>query len=46
VTQAVTDTQGELVRFRIDNGMLGGIVSNRTDNDSAVRDLTSAKINR
>ena len=46
VTSCVTDVRGETVRFRIDNGMLGGIVSEETDNSDAVRggELKSAKI--
>ncbi|MBV7379459.1 FkbM family methyltransferase [Maritimibacter dapengensis] len=37
VTDCVTDTAGETVKFRIDNGMLGGIVSNETDNNAKIR---------
>lgn len=37
VTMCVTDVPNETVRFRIDNGMLGGIVSDDTDNSENVR---------
>lgn len=37
ITDCVTDRAGETVRFRIDNGMSGGIVSEDTDNSTARR---------
>jgi len=37
ITACVTDVAAETVRFRIDNGMLGGIVSDDTDNSESVR---------
>jgi hypothetical protein len=33
ITDCVTDKVGDLVTFRVDNGMLGGIVSDETDNN-------------
>ena len=46
ITNCVTDKAGDTVRFRIDNGMLGGIVSEETDNSEAVRgsELNHAEI--
>lgn len=46
VTACVTDLPNETVRFRIDNGMLGGIISENTDNSESVRgdQLKNAKI--
>ncbi len=46
VTKCVTDVPNEIVQFRIDNGMLGGIVSDDTDNNEKVRgdQLKNAKI--
>lgn len=46
VSDCVTDRLGDKVKFRIDNGMLGGIVSEETDNSENVRgnELKSAKI--
>lgn len=46
VTECVTDVPNETVRFRIDNGMLGGIVSDDTDNNQSVRgeELKDSKI--
>ena len=37
VTKCVTDHAGDIVRFRVDNGMLGGIVSDETDNSESNR---------
>jgi FkbM family methyltransferase len=37
IPKCVSDRAGQTVRFRTDNGMLGGIVSDDTDNNSAVR---------
>ena len=46
VTECVTDSPNDTVRFRIDNGMLGGIVSDDTDNNDRIRgdELTKAKV--
>lgn len=46
VTACVTDVANETVRFRIDNGMSGGIVSEDTDNNESVRgaELIDAEI--
>lgn len=46
VTECVTDVANEVVRFRVDNGVLGGIVSAETDNNERVRgkELIDAKI--
>lgn len=46
VTDCVTDKAGELVKFRIDNGQLGGIVGDDFDNRLEVRgrQLKSAQI--
>jgi hypothetical protein len=46
VTDCVTDEKGSTVRFRIDNGILGGIVSDETDNSEQIRgsQLKSAEI--
>ncbi|CAD0184991.1 hypothetical protein RUESEDTHA_01875 [Ruegeria sp. THAF57] len=46
VKKAVSRRSGELVQFRIDNGMLGGIVSKETDNNPSVRgkELENAEI--
>lgn len=46
VTDCVTDRVGEKIRFRIDNGMLGGIVSEETDNNTRLRSkqLKKAKV--
>lgn len=33
ITDCVTDQAGKKVKFRIDNGMLGGIISDETDNN-------------
>jgi hypothetical protein len=46
VTKCVTDRVGSSVRFRIDNDMLGGIVSDETDNSPAMRgeELKAAEI--
>ena len=46
VSKCVTDQEDSIVRFRIDNGMLGGIVSDFTDNNAAVRgnELRAAEI--
>lgn len=37
VTECVTDKVGDTVKFRVDNGMLGGIVSAETDNNESLR---------
>lgn len=37
VTDCVTDQAGKKIRFRVDNGMLGGIVSDETDNNTRFR---------
>jgi len=46
VAKCVSDTEGQTIRFRIDNGMLGGIVSDELDNSEAVRgeELRAAEI--
>jgi FkbM family methyltransferase len=46
VTACVSDQVGKLTKFRVDNGMLGGIVSEQTDNARVFRSkgLTSAEI--
>ena len=46
ITDCVSDRVGDKVSFRIDNGMLGGIVSKETDNNELVRgdQLKTAKI--
>lgn len=46
ITDCVTDKVGEKIRFRIDNGMLGGIVSEETDNNNRFREkqLKKAKV--
>lgn len=46
VTKCVTDEVGATVRFRVDNGMLGGIVSDDTDNNEITRssELQNAEI--
>ena len=46
VTLCITDEAEKLVPFRIDNGMLGGIVSEETDNNEKNRlhELKSAEI--
>lgn len=46
ITKCVTDEANSTVRFRVDNGMLGGIVSDVTDNNPNVRggELKSASI--
>ena len=37
ITDCVTDRAGEKVQFRIDNEMLGGIISDETDNNERIR---------
>jgi len=46
ITKCVTDAANQTVRFRIDNGMLGGIVSDDTDNNKSLRgsELKNAEI--
>lgn len=46
VAACVTDNANDAVRFRIDNGMLGGIVSDETDNNERFRgsELKDAEI--
>ncbi|PRY21391.1 FkbM family methyltransferase [Aliiruegeria haliotis] len=46
VTRCVTDRIGSVEQFRIDNGMLGGIVSDATDNNPRFRgeELKAAEI--
>ena len=46
ITSCVNDGEGDLVRFRIDNGMAGGIVSEDTDNSERIRgnELSKAEI--
>lgn len=46
ITDCVTDRVGEKVSFRIDNEMLGGIISKETDNNERIRgnELKKAKI--
>lgn len=46
VTDCVADRAGEMVPFRLDNGMLGGIVSDHTDNNLQLRheELSTADI--
>jgi FkbM family methyltransferase len=46
ITECVTDCVGEKIRFRIDNGMLGGIISEETDNNKRFRSkqLEKAKV--
>lgn len=46
VKNAVSDEAGQTIKFRIDNGMLGGIVADDTDNSPAARgdELRDAEI--
>lgn len=46
VTKCVSEKSGEVLRFRIDNGMFGGIISNDTDNNALIRgdELKNAEI--
>jgi FkbM family methyltransferase len=46
ISKCVSDKPGKKVKFRIDNGMLGGIVSEQTDNNYEFRsnELKSAEI--
>ncbi len=46
ITKCVADEEDKLISFRIDNGMLGGIVSNETDNNDLHRaqELRSAEL--
>lgn len=46
ITKCVSDVANQTVRFRIDNGMLGGIVSDDTDNNKSLRgsELKNAEI--
>ncbi|WP_170759415.1 FkbM family methyltransferase [Ruegeria lacuscaerulensis] len=46
IKKAVTDQAGQILPFRIDNGMLGGIVAEDMDNNSTVRseELKEAEI--
>lgn len=46
ITKCVTDAEGDRVPFRLDNGMLGGIVSDDTDNNSQLRggELSTATV--
>ena len=46
VKEAVSDAAGQTIKFRIDNGMLGGIVADDTDNSPSARgdELVNAEI--
>lgn len=46
VKEAVSDKAGQTIKFRIDNGMLGGIVAEDTDNNPTVRgdEMSTAEI--